>query len=334
MKIACLGSAPSSVRLAPFGDPSWTIWGCSPGCFAVAPRSDVWFELHRWEPGVLGKAETQKPWFSPEYVAWLCQHPKVYMIECPAEVKNAVALPWQQLITIYGAFFMNSTLSWMLAMAIEAIKEDRATRTTPKEEWDDKIGLWGVDMSATEEYGYQRAGCQFFVQMARNLMIDVIVPDESDLLRHPPLYGVCEHWPQHIKTLARLKELKHRNDMAKQQLAFAQREQDYTQGLIDDANYHLNTWLNVPDTPGFHMPSIMQTSEERARAAQEWAGQVQTKADGCKSIIEASTGTPAEFNYDGGSLGTTVIYDPDGNVMEFGYAVNPDPEPVRKRRKR
>ena len=263
MKIACLGSAPSSVRLAPYNDPTWKIWGCSPGCFAVAPRSDTWFEIHRWEPGVIGKADTQKPWFSPEYVAWLCEHPDVVMVECPPEVKNARHLPWQELISIYGAFFFGSTLSYMLAMAIEEIKEDRTKRDTLSSEWDDKIGLWGVDMSATEEYGYQRAGCQFFVQMARNLSIEVVVPEESDLLAHPPLYGVCEHWHQHIKSLQRLRELQVRVDSAKAQIEHAQRERDYTQGLIDDTNYHINTWLNVPETPGFHLPSIFQADSER-----------------------------------------------------------------------
>ena len=79
MKVALMGSAPSSVQLGPFRDKSykefiggkpnlypqapfldqtWQIWGCSPGAFGIVPRSDRWFELHRWEPG----AQT---WFSP-----------------------------------------------------------------------------------------------------------------------------------------------------------------------------------------------------------------------------------------------------------------------------
>jgi hypothetical protein len=37
-KIAVMGSAPSSVALAPFGDPSWEIWGCSPGLYYQAKR--------------------------------------------------------------------------------------------------------------------------------------------------------------------------------------------------------------------------------------------------------------------------------------------------------
>jgi len=49
LKIALVGSAPSSVLLAPYGDPSWEIWGCSPGVYYQAPRTEAWFELHRFE---------------------------------------------------------------------------------------------------------------------------------------------------------------------------------------------------------------------------------------------------------------------------------------------
>lgn len=266
MKIALIGSAPSSVRLGPYDNPEWKIWGCSPGVFATGVRTDTWFELHRWEPGVLGRAETQKPWLSPEYCAWMAKHPDVVMVVPQPDIPNSRHLPWQQLITIYGAYFFNSSLSWMAAMAIEAIKTDRE-RPDRDPDTKDAIGMWGVDMSATEEYGYQRAGCQFFVQMAMNMNIEVIVPPESDLTRHPPLYGVCEHWDQHIKTLTRLRELQQRNAIAKQNIENAQRERDYTQGLMDDTNYHLNTWLNVPEIPGFHLPSVFQSDAERGKFA-------------------------------------------------------------------
>ena len=45
-KIAILGTAPSSMALAPFKDPAWSIWACSPGAFPIcadnghAPRRE------------------------------------------------------------------------------------------------------------------------------------------------------------------------------------------------------------------------------------------------------------------------------------------------------
>ena len=71
MKVAILGSAPSSLGLTPFSDPAWKIWACSPGTYYRLARCDAFFELHRWEPGIVGQPASQKTWFSPEYVQWM-----------------------------------------------------------------------------------------------------------------------------------------------------------------------------------------------------------------------------------------------------------------------
>lgn len=69
-KIAVLGSAVSSAGLAPFGEPEWEIWGCSPANKGL-PRVDVWFELHnpdvKIREGLL------------EWMQWLKTQPIVYM---------------------------------------------------------------------------------------------------------------------------------------------------------------------------------------------------------------------------------------------------------------
>ena len=144
MKIALIGTAPSSIGLAPYSEPSWKIWGCSPGAYPLVPRSEAWFEIHRWEPPVLGKPDKQVPWLSPEYVAWLAQHPCVWMFDPPAGMPNMHLIPHVQLRTKYSDYFFTSSLAWMFAMAIEAIldansKEDKGPHA---------IGLWGVDMAA------------------------------------------------------------------------------------------------------------------------------------------------------------------------------------------
>jgi hypothetical protein len=144
MKIALVGSAPSSVRLAPFRDPSWTVWACSPGTYPIVEMEGAaaFFELHRWEPPVIGRPDQQVPWFSPEYCAWLAKFKgPVYTTEVIPDIKNSTRLPREMLIEKYGPYFWSSSLAWMLALALEqpGIQE---------------IGLWGVDMSAVEEYRY------------------------------------------------------------------------------------------------------------------------------------------------------------------------------------
>jgi hypothetical protein len=83
VKIALVGSAPSSVKLAPYNDPTWTIWSCSPGAYPQVGRSDAHVEIHKFEP--------DKPWFTPDYIAWMAQRPVVYMIEPVAALPNSGA---------------------------------------------------------------------------------------------------------------------------------------------------------------------------------------------------------------------------------------------------
>lgn len=219
--IALVGSAPSSVRLAPYNSPDWKIWGCSPGVYGVAPRIDCWFELHRYEPG--------QPWFSPEYCQWMARGPfPVIMAEKRPEIPSSVELPVDELVAKYGPYFFTSSLAWMFAMAIEAGAE--------------KIGLWGVDMAATDEYGYQRAGCQFFAMLARARGIEVGVPPESCLLRPPPLYGVSELDHDRIKLLARKRELEARLNQRQAEAQAAQNETIFLRGALDDMNYIDSTW--------------------------------------------------------------------------------------------
>lgn len=251
LKIACIGSAPSSVRLAPWGDPTWKIFGCSPGVMQYARRVHAWMEIHRWEPGIAGQPETQKPWFSPEYIQWMATLPLVFMHHPVPEIPRSVALPVDALIEKYGNIWFTSSVAWMMALAIEDILERRRLRGTDPNNPDlvplaegevDSIGLWGVDMAATEEYGYQRAGCQRFIEICATLGINVVLPPESDLMRTMPLYGIMESSPWHIKYLARQRELESRLANVQNNLRALTIEEAFVRGALDDHKYHMDTW--------------------------------------------------------------------------------------------
>ena len=222
-KIALIGSAPSSVGLAPYNDPNWQVWGCSPGSYGVIPpgRSDAFFELHRYEPG--------QPWFSEGYCKFLSEHKRLIVSGPDPRLPNAEVLDVKKLVSKYGPYFFTSSLAWMVAMAIE----EGATT----------IGLWGVDMSATEEYGYQRAGLQFFAMLCKSLGIELGIPPESDLLQPPPLYGVCEQNHEWIKALQRQREFDQRIAAAEARKNEAQQELMFMQGAKDDLKYVQNTFL-------------------------------------------------------------------------------------------
>lgn len=261
MKVAIMGSAPSSLELAPFGDPEFQIWGCSPGLYPRVPRINAWFELHRWEPPVVGVPSQQVPWFSPEYVQWMATRGvPVWMQAKVPEIPTSDAYPVEEMCHKFGTFFFTSSIAWMMAMAIDmVIREREDCAKAGKEAPQSVIGLYGIDMAATEEYGYQRAGCQHFCALAHQMGITVDVPPESDLLRPMPLYGIDEgtHWM--IKNTARLRELEGRLANHNQQAQFHQTQAHFLTGAIDDMKYHMQTWGGDRVGAGTH-PMILAAS--------------------------------------------------------------------------
>lgn len=280
MRIALCGSAPASVQLAPYKDSSWQtfaaakppypkplwveeeweVWGCSPGLYGIAERLSRWFELHRWEPG--------QQWFSPEYVEWLKQFRGPLYVGRPIEeLPNAKVYPLDLVEEAFSSYFLNSSLSLMMALAILEIEDLRGARKQHKQgsTWniapadgqetvamrrlresddDDIIGLWGVDMSATEEWESQRPGCHFFILEALRRGIGVFVPPESDLLRPLPVYGICEWDEEYIKKTARARELNARLKQAQATVEATTKEALHLGGALDNLQYEVKTWTS------------------------------------------------------------------------------------------
>lgn len=293
MKVTLLGSAPSSVRLAPFmdrkyaefqggkvqayppalfADQEWKIWGCSPGAFGYAPRADAWFEVHRWEPG--------QAWFSPEYCQFLREfRGPVYTGGVVPEVQNHVVYPIAEVEAEFSSFFLNSSLSLMAAIAIlriEDLRVLRKERAASPEKWashpaalrllkvmaaedihaesvkddsDDTIGFWGVDMAANEEYARQKPGCWFFLLEILRRGIALYIPPESDLGRPEPIYGLCEWDHAYIKATARAREINERVQTTQAQLKQAENQLCADIGARDDLNYHIKTWMSPYGMP-------------------------------------------------------------------------------------
>ena len=220
LKIALMGSAPSSRELGPFNDPDWEIWSCSPPNYDL-PRVDAWFELHLLDRKMSTAAN--RP-----YIETIMQHPRVYVAKKDPRFPKAIEYPMQEMVDLYGRYFFTSSLAWMFALAITCKPE--------------KIGLWGVDMSAAEEYGYQRAGCHYFIQKARDAGIGVYAPGQSDILNPIPLYGFKEQTRMWAKQKARRHELEQRYHAAKQSVEKGEREMLIFQGALDDMQYVDHTY--------------------------------------------------------------------------------------------
>lgn len=240
---------------AEHGDEEWEIWGCSPGLFAIAPRATRWFELHRWEPG--------REWFSPEYCQFLREfNGPVYTGRPVEEIKNGVVYPLAKVEAEFSAFFLNSSLSLMAALAILEIEGVRLARKIPnasdeqlaqlnlsREEYekpdsDDVIGFWGVDMAATEEYARQKPGCWFFGLEIVRRGIGLYYPPESDLFCPEPVYGICEWDHNYIKATARMREINSRVQANQQQLQQLNNQMMADHGAKDDMHYFIKTFMS------------------------------------------------------------------------------------------
>lgn len=271
-----MGSAPSSAPMGPFKDESWKtfqqgpnqnyplpkhiaekweIWGCSPGLFAYQGRCTRWFEVHRWEPG--------QTWFSPEYCEYLKNFDGPVFTGAPVpEIKNCVVYPLKEVEAEFSAFFLNSSLSLMAALAIMEIEKIRASRAShrakgdgqgklPEGLWpelqlddsDDVIGFFGVDMSATEEYSRQKPGCWFFGLEILRRGIQLYYPPESDLFYPEPVYGISEWDNDYIKSTARMREINARLDANQQQLQKVQQQCYADAGAKDNMSYYIKTFM-------------------------------------------------------------------------------------------
>ena len=240
-KIALIGSAPSSVQLAPYDDPSYTIWSCSPGARPFLRRINAHFEIHLFEP--------HEPWFHTDYVNWMAALPcPLYMLEQLPQFPSSVAYPKRDVLNYtYGHLIdpdgvsrpakfnpndFGSTLSWMMALAIM--------------QRPDEISLYGVDMAAGEEYGPQKDGCLAMIHVARSVGIKVTVPPQSDLLRPVPLYGFREQDPMFIKLGKRIEELSAQHNNWEATYQDADRKRWYFKGALDDVLHVRQTWVSDP----------------------------------------------------------------------------------------
>lgn len=223
LKVALIGTAPSSRMLAPFADTSWKIWACSPGNMNLLPRVDVWFELH----GNLLWPECKS--YGEPYIEWLKKQTFPVFMQDKSFVPNALVFPKDQMVSEFGPDFFTSSFAWMMAYAItQGAKE---------------IALYGIDMASRDEYILQRPGFFFFRHIAQSRGIKVSAPNESDIMRSPGLYGYSEVTPFGRKILAREQEIKQRLDGMKQEAQRLQHSITYLEGAVEDVDYWKSIWI-------------------------------------------------------------------------------------------
>lgn len=208
--VGILGSNPTTIDEAPFGDPSWALWACSPDntpfglgqMTRTLPRCDERFELH------VPIADESRPF---GYLQHISQMPLVWLRDPKAlphfpggrmypeeklkgtsrfqRVKvqrgDAVEIRVSEIPNCDGKFnpwMFTSSIAYMLAKAIDDLEEAKAAGTLASRP---QIGLWGIVQATDNEYVYQRPGIQYFLGEAAERGIKIIVNRESCLFDMP-----------------------------------------------------------------------------------------------------------------------------------------------------
>jgi hypothetical protein len=242
LKIALIGTAPSSRMLAPYNDRSWRIWACSPGNMGVLPRFDVWFEVHGnllWE---------EHKHYGIPYVEWLKKLQVPLFMQDKSLIPHAHIFPKDELVREFGGDFFTSSFTWMMAFAIKCGAKE--------------VALYGIDMASRDEYILQRPGFYFFRTMARMLGCKVSAPHESDIMQSPGLYGYSDVTPLGRKINSREKELKERIAQQKQAEEVAKTNRIYLEGALEDTDYIKSIWMGAQDNSSPLLPGPRLTPEE------------------------------------------------------------------------
>lgn len=238
-KVALIGTAVSSRKMAPYDDPEWEIWGCSMGNAGhISPehmlrRVTIWFELHSIADMT---GLENREWTFP-YYNWLrTQQCKVFMQERNPYVPNAVPFPMPTLVEQFGKNWFTSSIAWMMAYAIHSKV--------------DEIGIFGVDMAIDLElYSGQRDALTRWVEIAKERGIKISIPWESCLGMHRPLYGYDEATPfgrrfSVLKNLTEKQQAKMAADRDRLNIEIA-----FSEGALAQIKYTLRTWADGSNAP-------------------------------------------------------------------------------------
>lgn len=163
MKVAIVGLSPTTHDQAPWGDPSWQIWGL-PWDEGYWQRMDRMFEMH--DMSLLTSQHSKR---AQGYLTRLSHFVEVPLYMQRQYFDTAIVYPFGDVAGTIGGAYWNSSIAYAMALAIH---EGAA-----------EIALYGVDMAASEEYAYQRPNMEYLIGIARGKGIKVTIPDESSLCK-------------------------------------------------------------------------------------------------------------------------------------------------------
>lgn len=219
-KIAIVGTASSSIGLAPYDDPTWEIWQIN-GCYNSKFRFDRHFDLHEFH--VLKKV------YQEDYFKFLKDNEsKVWLNDPSEDFPKANNFPFEKVFTEFQTDYFTNTISWLTAFAIM----QKPTH----------IGIWGVDMEADSEYRFQKPSLEHFLGLAKGRGIEIVLPNMSTLLKCSHMYGLEQAPAIFDRINYKLHEMTKKKNASADKLSNAEKEFDQLTGAVEILKWLKNNW--------------------------------------------------------------------------------------------
>ncbi len=228
-----IGFAPSSFRLAPYAQNAidqpdgYELWGINelykvPG---IDPEKfSCWFDIHDRRDGDISQRD-------PENIEWMRKQNfpvGLYMQDHYEDIPNSKKFPLEQAIRFYRTTYFTNSISYQLALAGMAGR-DEGGKVIDENEAYGEVHVYGVDMAQADhnpgaqgEYGWQRPSCEYFLGFLRGMGIKVHLPDQTDLLFTPYLYGFQGDGQRFRKKL-----MQRHSDLAERENGYKNSQQAY-----------------------------------------------------------------------------------------------------------
>ena len=228
-KLAIIGTAPSSMHLAPYNNPDYELWILN-GVYSMIDFPAMTnitrhFDIHALK--VLKQMQTQNGYFTHLQGLKI----PVYMQEKYPEIPMSVKYPLDEVLSMFPRRYFTNSISYMIALAVYEGYTD--------------ISLYGVDMAVDGEYSEQRPSCEYMIGYCEGRGINFYIPPESDLLKAPFLYGFEDEKKDafRAKLLARRQEMQQKKAEYQAQLEQAKAYMNTYDGALQDVNYVLKSWV-------------------------------------------------------------------------------------------
>ena len=230
---------------------------------AYVTRATRWFELHRLDGEPKAWAENWR-----KAVRGFSHDVELIMFYPEPDLGPRVSIyPHERITARFGTYFMTSTFSWMMAMAIDEL------RPLNGDPVDGEIAIFGVEMEYGTEYRQQRAGFRHFIDLARVLGIRVTLIVTGGLVYEPVPYPMWQDDPL-------LNKLEMRNQNIKAKITNFDESIRHTRTMIAQ-NRAVMLEVGLSKKKGYRRAKRMEELNEETDAL------LQTSAQLSKDIVMA-----------------------------------------------